>query len=83
MVTEGYKGCRTVQKHRFLRCFGPFGLQEFSLGTVTKPRVLRGFGVQGRARKEKNDKLKVFQHKWATFVVTMAQHRAKIGPTSG
>ena len=36
-----------VKKHRFLRCFGPFGGKEFHLGDdVAKPRFLRGFGLQ-------------------------------------
>ena len=36
-----------VKKHRFLRCFGPFGGKGFHLGDdVTKPRFLHGFGLQ-------------------------------------
>ena len=58
-----------------------FGVADIHLGTIKKPRVLRGFGVQGRPRKEKNDKLKVFQHSSAKFVDMMGRHRAKIGPT--
>ena len=57
-----------------------FGVAEIHLGTIKKPRVLLGFGVQGRPRKEKNDKLKVFQHSLAEFVDMLGQHRAKIGP---
>ena len=51
---------RGVQRHRVLRCFGPVGFQEFYVGTIKKPRVLRGFGVQGGAQNGKNDMLKVF-----------------------
>ena len=72
-----------VQKHRVLRCFVPFAVPEFHLGTIKKPRVLRGFGVQGRPRKGKNDKLKGFQHSLAEFVDMLGQHRAKIGPRRG
>ena len=72
---------RGVKKHRVLRCFVAFGVAEIHLGTIKKPRVLRGFGVQGRPRKGKNDKLKGFQHSSAKFVDMLGQHRAKIGPT--
>ena len=48
------------KKHRVLRCFGPFGVSDFHLGAIKKPRVLRGFGVQGGPRNGKNDMLKVF-----------------------
>ena len=54
--------------------FVAFGVAEIDLGTIKKPRVLRGFGVQGRPRKEKNDKLKVFQHSLAEFVDMLGQH---------
>ena len=70
-----------VQKHRVLRCFGPFGVSEFFFGTIKKPCVLRGFGVPGGPRNGKNDMLKVFSTRWAKFVDIMGQHRAKIGPT--
>ena len=72
---------RGVKKHRVLRCFVAFGVAEIYLGTIKKLRVLRGFRVPGRPRKEKNDKLKVFQHSLAKFVDMMGRHRAKIGPT--
>ena len=49
-----------VQKHRVLRCFGLFGFEELSFGTIKKPRVLRGLGVQAGPRNRKNDMLKVF-----------------------
>ena len=74
---------RGVKKHRVLRCFVAFGVAEIHLGTIKKPRVLRGFGVQGRPRKGKNDKLKGFQHSLAEFVDMLGQHRAKIGPRRG
>ena len=70
-----------VQKHRVLRCFGLFGAPEIHLGTIKKPRVLRGFRVQGGPRTGKNDMLKVFEHGSAKFVDMMGQQRAKIGPT--
>ena len=44
----------------FLRCLGPFRVQECYPGTVIKHRLLRGFGVQAGARTGKNDMLKVF-----------------------
>ena len=45
---------------RVLRCFVAFGLAEIHLGTIKKPRVLRGFRVQGGPRNGKNDMSKVF-----------------------
>ena len=71
---------RGVEKHRVSRCFVAFGAPEIDLGTIKKPCVLRGFGVQG-SRNGKNDMLKVFEHGSAKFVDMMGQHRAKIGPT--
>ena len=68
---------RGVRKHRVLRCFVAFGVAEIHLGTIKKPRVLRGFRAPGRPRKEKNDKLKEFQHSLAELVDMMRQHRAK------
>ena len=38
---------------KVLRCFGPLGVPEFHLGAIKKPRVLRGFGVQGGPGTEK------------------------------
>ena len=56
-----YFACR-VQKHRFLRCFGPFGGHGFYLGDVQKPWFLRGFELQGGEKIGKVGILKVFQH---------------------
>ena len=51
---------RGVKKRRVLRCFVALGVAEIHLGTIKKPRVLRGFGLQGGPRNGKNDMLKVF-----------------------
>ena len=48
------------KKRRVLRCFGPVVVSEFDFGTIKKPRVLHGFGVQGGPRNGKNDMWKVF-----------------------
>ena len=74
---------RGVKKHRVLRCFVAFGVAEIYLGTIKKPRVLRGFRVPGRHRKEKKDTLKEFQHSLAELVDLMGQDRVKIGPRWG
>ena len=71
---------RGVKKHRVLRCFVALGVPEIYLGTIKKPRVLRGFGVQGRPWTGKNDMLKVFEDSSAKFVDMIGPHRAKIGP---
>ena len=55
------------------------GVAEIHLGTLKKPRVLRGFGLQGGPWTEKNVTLKGFQHSWAKFVDMMGPHRAKMG----
>ena len=52
---------RGVQKHRVLRCFGPFDGQGFYLGDVQKPWFLRGFWLQGEEQIGKVGILKVFQ----------------------
>ena len=39
---------------------GPSAFRNFILALSKKPRVLRGFGVQGGPRNGKNDMLKVF-----------------------
>ena len=62
-----------LKNTRVLRCFGPFGVPEFHLGAIKKPRVLRGFEVQGGPRNGKNDLLKVFGLTLGTFGVTMGQ----------
>ena len=41
--------------------------------------VVWGPDCQRGAGKEKNDMLKAFEHRWAKFVVTMAQHKADLG----
>ena len=74
---------RGVKKHRVLRCFVAFGVAEIHVGAMTKPRVLRGFWLQGGPWTEKNVKLKVLQHSWAKFVDMMGPHKAKIGPRWG
>ena len=60
-----------------------FGVAEIYLGTIKKPRVLRGFWLQGGPWTVKIVKLKGFQHIWAKFVDTMGPHRAKMGPGWG
>ena len=51
---------RGVKKRRVLRCFVALGVAEIYLGTLKKPRVLRGFGRQGELWAEKNVTLKGF-----------------------
>ena len=60
-----------------------FGVAEIYLGTIKKPRVLRGFRVPGRHRKEKKDTLKECQHSLAELGDRMGQDRVKIGPRWG
>ena len=45
--------CSKTSFFMFLRCFGPFGLQEFYLGNVLKPPVLHGFGVRRGPERKK------------------------------
>ena len=56
-----------------------FGVAEIYLGTIKKPRVLRGFRVPGWHRKEKKDKLKEFQHSLGQDRANLGEHRAKLG----
>ena len=70
--------CLRCSKTSFLlRCFGPFGPEDFLLALSKTSRFTWVWG-RGGGRSGKNDMLKVFSHSWAKFVVTMAQHRANI-----
>ena len=65
-----------VQKHP-----GPFGGNGFHLGDVTKPRFLRGFGLQEGARGGTNCILRSFQHRWPKHGPNIAPKMAQHGPT--
>ena len=94
-VIYGVLCLRCLKKHCFLRCFGPFGGKGFHLGDVTKPRLLRGFGLQEGAQGGKIGILRSFQHRWPKHGPNIApkmsqrgqhrpdigQHRPNIGPT--
>ena len=65
----------------FLRCFGPFGSKGFHLGDVTKPRFLRGFGLQEGARSGKIGILRSSQHRWPKHGPNIAPKMAQHGAT--
>ena len=76
-----------LQKHRFLRCFRPFGGKKNILA------MLKNIGfyvvlVQEGARNGKNGILRSFQHRWpqhssqeGSTWANIGQHRPNIGPT--
>ena len=59
--------CRPCRRPRWgvLRCFGPFRVQEFYLGTVLKPRFLRGFAAQKLGQKAPKFVFFLAQNGWA------------------
>ena len=60
---------------------GPSAGTDFHLGDVTKPRFLRGFGLQEGAQGGKKCILRSLQHRWPKHGPNIAPKMAQHGPT--
>ena len=65
----------------FYGVWGPSVARNFILAACQKTWRFTWFWGPGGGPNGKNHMLKVFEHRWAKCVVTMAQRRANIGPT--